>query len=142
MTTQTLLMTHIGLTFFMTGVIWYVQLVHYPLFSFVVRSQYERFQADHEKRTGFIVVPVMLVELVTGIGLLFVPPDDDAGVLLIVNAGLLGLIWFSTFFLQVPRHRTLATGFNVKEHNLLVKSNWVRTLGWTIRSVLLMRLIT
>ncbi|MCB0833413.1 MAG: hypothetical protein KDC45_08125, partial [Bacteroidetes bacterium] len=66
----------------------------------------------------------------------------DAGVLLIVNAGLLGLIWFSTFFFQVSRHRTLATGFNVKEHNLLVKSNWVRTLGWTIRSVLLMSLIT
>ena len=38
-------------------------------------------------------------------------------------------------WLSVPRHNQLATGFDGSTHTSLVATNWIRTVGWTARSV-------
>jgi hypothetical protein len=46
---------------------------------------------------------------------------------------LLAGIWASTFFLQVPCHLKLSTGWDAATHRFLVQSNWIRTVLWTAR---------
>ncbi|WP_144996024.1 hypothetical protein [Polystyrenella longa] len=93
-------------------------------------------------RTSIVVIPAMLCELVTGFFLLLFPvnqvPIDWAYVNVIMLAG----IWMSTFFLQVPCHTKLTTGFNLDTCNRLVSGNWIRTLLWSVRSITLLYLLT
>ena len=55
-----LIFTHLVASVFMTGVIWLVQVVHYPLFDQVPNHNFPRFEADHSFRIGFVVMPPML----------------------------------------------------------------------------------
>ncbi len=63
--------------------------------------------------------------------------------LLYVNMGALLLIWLSTFLLSVPCHEHLAkTDMNetslIEKIQRLVKTNWPRTILWTLRSIVLL----
>ena len=77
---------HLLFTLYMLGLIWFVQVVHYPLMG---------------------------------------------------TAGLLGL-WGSTFFIQVPLHNALSQAFDPKNHARLVQTNWIRTIIWSLRALLLL----
>ena len=133
---KTLLLLHAAATCYMCGVIWFVQLVHYPLFSAVGRGEFAAYQQQHMQRTGWVVGPVMFLEGVSALALCFFYPAGLSPVLLWVGVGMLVLIWLSTSLWQVPCHDTLLKGFDVKCHTWLVKSNWMRTGLWTIRLVL------
>ena len=126
------LWVHVMATWFMVGVIWFVQVVHYPLMKQVGVADYVLYQSDHMRRTTWVVGPGMLVEALTGVWLLFV--DTSMG--LWMGLGLLVLIWLSTVFLQVPRHNQLLLKFDDHHHRLLVQTNWIRTLAWTARGIL------
>lgn len=135
------LILHCGTTLMMTGIIWFVQVVHYPLFSEVGAAGFTVYEAKHTKRTGWVVAPLMTVELASGIALLwYLPPSTP---LPLAQAGLflLILIWASTMLLQVPLHRRLVKGFDAAAHRKLVRSNWLRTLAWSGRTVLLYGMI-
>jgi len=53
-----------------------------------------------------------------------------------VGLGLVGLIWVSTAVLQVPMHNRLGAGFDEPSWRFLCNSNWVRTVAWSLRSLL------
>jgi len=79
-------------------------------------------------------MPLMLVELALAI-YFFVQNSLGAGSLL--QLILVGLIWGSTFLIQIPLHNRLV---NQKEEgiiNRLVQSNWIRTFLWTGKALLL-----
>ena len=59
--------THIVSTSLMVGVIWVMQLVHYPSFNFINLKDYKSFQEFHMKRISLIVIPIMTIELTSGI---------------------------------------------------------------------------
>ena len=134
-----LLLTHAGTTLFMTGLIWTIQVVHYPLFAHVGVEGYERYQQLHVQRITWVVMPIMLAELACA-GLLL-RSDINTHPLLWLASALLALIWASTGFLQVPAHEALASGWNAEAHARLVVSNWVRTLAWSARSVIALWLL-
>jgi hypothetical protein len=46
---------------------------------------------------------------------------------------LVGVVWLSTMFLQIPQHNILARGFDQAAYEALVSGNWVRTVAWTLR---------
>jgi hypothetical protein len=79
----------------------------------------------------------MLLELVTAVALVAWPPAGISARLLHVGLALLAVVWASTWLLQVPCHTRLAGGFDAAVHRRLVASNWIRTVGWTARTVLL-----
>ncbi|MCA9039870.1 MAG: hypothetical protein KDA65_05920 [Planctomycetaceae bacterium] len=128
---------HFSMTLFMTGVIWFVQLVHYPLFSEVGPHEFRDYTRLNQMRTSVVVIPAMLCELVTGVLLLSLPATLVPRSFLVVNMVLLVLIWLSTFLLQVPCHSQLLSGYSPKVVGRLVMTNWLRTAGWTARAVLL-----
>ncbi len=121
----------------MTGLIWFVQIVHYPLFS-VVSSAFPDYEIAHTKRTTWVVAPAMLTELATGALLALEPPAFLGRPGSWTNLALIGFIWISTFAWQVPQHTTLARGFSIEAHRRLVETNWIRTAAWSVRAVLLL----
>lgn len=114
----------------MTGLIWMVQLVHYPSFRFVSES-FQPFHRFHSNRITWIVLPVMAVELITACVLAL----QLKNTLWILNLGGVLLIWAATALLSVPQHNLLAKESNAQTIKRLVTTNWVRTLLWTARSV-------
>jgi hypothetical protein len=140
-TSSAILLAHVLTTLFMCGVIWFVQLVHYPLFDLVGRAGFETYEREHARRTTWVVAPPMLIELITAGALLWIPSEVPLWKS-VTGLGLLGLIWSSTAFWQVPRHRELAAGFTAPAHRALVRSNWFRTLVWSLRAVLVLTMIS
>jgi hypothetical protein len=126
-----LLLANAAATFFMTGLIWFVQIVHYPLFARVGAGAFSDYERDHARRTGWVVAVPMLVELAVAIATVLVL----GGALAWVGLALLVVVWLSTGLLQIPAHRRLHRGFNAVTHSWLVTTNWVRTVAWSTRAV-------
>ena len=131
-----LLWTHALATIAMSGVIWFVQLVHYPLLALVGDGEFDRFAAENVRRTTRVVAPLMIAEFATAVLLAF-----TRGTLAWIGLGLLAAVWVSTAILQVPRHQRLLEGFDAAAVRALVRSNWVRTVAWTLRAVLALILL-
>ena len=126
---------HIVTTSMMIGVIWVIQLVHYPSFHFVDRNRYELFQDFHMRNISWIVFPIMSVELITGILLIQSPVFGHSNKLFFISMILLALIWFLTATLFISIHKNLSKGFNKHIINKLVNLNWLRTILWSLRMV-------
>ena len=121
----------------MFGIIWFAQIVHYPLFSKVGRDSFTEYQDANLKRTVFVVIPLQMLELFTALLLVWKVPLGLLPVQVWTNLILIGITWISTATLQVPNHTKLARGFDPKIQNILVSSNWIRTVAWTIRGVII-----
>lgn len=122
-------------TLFLVGLIWTIQIVHYPSFAYVSKSDFAEFETFHQRRISILVVPAMLIELLTTVLLLVYPPSAIPYPLLLTAAILLGFVWGSTFMLQVPIHRRLARGRDAAALRRLVQTNWFRTAAWSGRGV-------
>lgn len=128
-----ILILQIASTLILVGVIWTIQLVHYPSFRHI-RS--ENFQKHHQSHTFWItpiVAPAMLIELFTSILLIFYPPQILNYKLIWSGLILIIINWASTAFVQIPLHNKLGHGFDEQIHTKLVNSNWIRTIAWTLR---------
>ncbi len=137
-TIRWVLAAHAGATLMMVGLIWTIQLVHYPLFDSVGAEGFARYHAGHTARISLLVMPLMLAEVMTAVLLLGLQPPQIPTWSLWAGAGLLAVIWGSTFFLQVPQHGALSGGFVPEVHRAMVQSNWIRTLAWSARGALVM----
>lgn len=137
-----LLLTHASATLFMTGLIWFVQVVHYPLFALVGPDRFSTYERVHAARTTWVVAPCMLVELGTAVLLAARGAGRVPDWMPLAGLALLAVIWASTVLLQVPRHDVLAQGFEAGAHQALVTSNWIRTIGWTARSGLVIWMLS
>ena len=134
-----ILLIHAGVTLFMVGLIWVIQVVHYPLFASVGSSHYEMYQSQHMQRISWVVMPVMLAELSCALWLVFIAPSHHT-TLVRVALCLLALIWLSTATLQVPAHGKLTESWSAQAHQRLVYTNWIRTISWSVRGVIALML--
>jgi len=135
------LLVHLAATLFMTGLIWFVQVVHYPLFARVDAAGFARYATAHSSRTTLVVGPPMVVESVTALALAISPPPGVPASWAWAGAVLVLVIWGSTALLLVPRHRAFAAGFDGEAWRSLVRSNWLRTVGWSARSGLVLAMV-
>ena len=136
-----LLLAHAAATLFMVGVIWFVQVVHYPLFARVGAPDFSTYSMRHTRLTGLIVGPPMLLEATTAVALVVWTPPGISVSLVWTGLLLVAGIWLSTALLQAPRHTTLGRGFDPAAHRLLVTSNWLRTVLWSLRGLLVLCLL-
>lgn len=129
---------HLAATLFMTGLIWFVQIVHYPLLDRIDPPGIPRYEQAHTRRTRWLVGPPMFIEIVTGLLLVGFRPLGVSD--LAVSAGILLLlvIGVSTQFLQIPCHEELSRRFDPTVYRRLVRTNWIRTIAWSLRSLLVM----
>jgi len=127
----------------MTGLIWLVQLVQYPLFKDVGAQNFANYHALHSQRITWIVAPVMGVQLISAIWgtyLEFQPNENTSHLLspstatlcLLLSIGVFGV----TALASVPMHRILAGGFDLHAYQRLVSTNWLRTAIWTLHALI------
>ena len=138
---QSILLSNAVATLFMVGLIWMVQVVHYPLFNDIGEQNYIAYQQRHQNNITWIVGPVMLIELLTTVLLAFYPTEGISKSLIYLGIGLVVVIWLSTAFLQVPCHNKLSRGFDPSAYKWLVQSNWLRTIAWTARGAIVTYLL-
>ena len=120
--------------FLLTGVIWTIQLVHYPSFHFIDKLSFTNFHNFHERRISIIVMPLMLIELITSIALYI---HNMWSIVFTLNLLVVVLIWCSTFFVQVPIHSILSQKKDKDLIEKLVNTNWIRTFLWSMRMLLI-----
>ncbi len=128
-------------TFILTGLIWCIQLVNYPLFPLVDRDKFCDFEKRYQKRISILLFPLIVLECFFAILMLTVAREGIDRILSCALFALLLFIWFSTFCLQIPEHIELSNGFSLKNIKKLGKTNWIRTIAWTFRSFLLLWLL-
>ncbi|REK15564.1 MAG: hypothetical protein DWQ37_09230 [Planctomycetota bacterium] len=135
---QLLLLSHVAATLCILGVIWFVQVVHYPLFANAESADFQGYAQRHTQRTTWVVALPMLVEGGTALLLFGFSPRGVSVWQLWVGLVLLAAIWISTALLQVPCHKALSRGFDPRVHERLVWTNWIRTTAWSLRALLVL----
>lgn len=133
---MSLLIVHAAATWFMAGLIWFVQVVHYPLFAKVGGEAFKQYEHDHQRRTTWVVAPVMLVEAAAASMLVMPFAGETNSIEAWLGLALLAVVWLSTFLVQMPLHAALERSPSREIMNRLVRSNWVRTMAWTARAVI------
>lgn len=131
---HTLTILHAVPTLFLTGLIWFVQVVHYPLFAWVGEREFAAWEREHCRRITWVVLPLMLAEVALAAWLWWQAPPEWRG-WCTIGLVLLGIVWASTFLVQVPCHERLARGLDHPTVRRLVRTNWMRTAAWTARGV-------
>ncbi|HEY0777996.1 MAG TPA: hypothetical protein VGD56_08525 [Gemmatirosa sp.] len=129
---------NLGATLALTGVSWFVQLVHYPLFAQVAEPGWSGYAAEQERRLALAVGGPMLLELVTAALLVVAPPVWLPRAMAVALAVLVGVVWLLTWRLERPLRTRLAARFDRFAHRTLVLSHWVRVLAWWTRSSFLL----
>ena len=132
------LLANFAATWFMTGLIWFVQLVHYPQFAGVGDDRFVAYHRRHAKFTSIVVAVPMIAEGATALLLALQPPAGLSPAVAWAGVVLVAVIWLSTAALQVPRHGELARGFDPVACDRLCRTNWVRTIAWTARALLML----
>lgn len=128
------LLANLVATAVMCGVIWFVQLVHYPLLAVVPAEAAASTAVEHQRRTAWVVGPPMAVEGVTTLVLLAAAPAAVWWWLPWAGAALLAVALGSTVLLSVPRHARMASAPDARVGRELVLTNWPRTVAWTART--------
>ncbi len=124
-------LVQLAATMAMGGIIWMVQIVIYPLFLEVGFSAFEEYHRQYMALVTWVIAPLMFLEVASCVMCLLAHPKNR---LLWIASILLGLIWLSTAFIQVPLHENLVQD----QTEALVSSNWIRTIAWTARCIILM----
>lgn len=131
-------LAHLLSTLVMVGVIWVIQVVHYPLFAGVGEAGWAAYEAQHQSRITYFVGPMMGVELATAVWLVLDRPAAFPAWAVLLGAALVVVIWLATLLLSVPAHAALGAGFDAVAHGRLVATNWVRTVAWSVRGGLVL----
>ena len=121
-------------TSLMVGVIWVIDLLHYPSFNFINDKKYIEFQHFQMQRISFIVIPAMLIELASALLLAYF---FRSSLTIILLALLLG-VWAVTFIFFTNMHQKLTNGYNQSIVDRLIQINWSRTILWSLRLIILL----
>jgi len=128
-----ILIGHIGLAWYMVGLIWFVQVVHYPLMAHVPEEAFVAYEQRHTHSTSFVTAPIMILELGTAGWLVW--QSEQLAWFWWTNLLVVLLLWASTFFIQVPLHNRLSNNYDHGTIRQLVRTNWIRTVLWTAKGL-------
>lgn len=124
---------HFAATWMLVGLIWVVQIVVYPQFLRLREHEFIEYHFAHCFRIGLIVAPLLLAEFASAAWLLYQGHRESA---FLVSLVLMVANWISTGLLQAPAHTKLMRAFDDPVIRRLIRSNWLRTVSWTARGVL------
>lgn len=129
----------LAFTLYMSGMIWSMQVFEYPLFALVGRNEFPSYHAAHNRSLPFFVILPSVLALGSAVVLFWLRPIGIPlwSVVLVVALDLAILV--STVAWQAPLHGRLDhEGFSAEVIRTLIRSNWIRTILWTINALLLL----
>ena len=124
-----MLIARLVIDFGMVVLIWLVQLVVYPGFTFYAEKDLIAWHKKYTQQVSIVVMPLMLSQAAL-IGINCYQKPDFLNISSIL---FLLLTWYVTFFIAVPLHNSIDNGGDIKEKShRLVFINWWRTIAWSI----------
>lgn len=136
-----LLAIHAAATWFMVGMIWMVQIVHYPLFALLPKSDFVAYARGHTKSMGRLLALPAGTEVVSALLLVWMVPDGVTMSVVILAGLVLAVLWIGTGLVQAPIHGRLVDRHDSRLIDRLVTSNWWRTAGWSLRGALVTSMV-
>lgn len=124
---------HLAVTWMIVGLIWVVQILVYPQFLKVAAAEFKDFHFAHCFRIGLIIAPLLFVEIASAAWLLY---EGVRALPFLISLGLIPVVWLCTAVFQAPIHLRLMRGFDAPLIHRLILTNWIRTLAWTARGIL------
>jgi hypothetical protein len=138
-----LLLLWTAIIFYVTGGIWFAQIVVYPLFGKVGTNEYVAYHRFYSSRIPLPVIVPGFASFLLPVVLVFLRPDSVPMSLALANAacGLIGL--YVTVVLEIPRHARLEKGGKQEDViRELIRYNWPRTLSITGSALLTLLMLT
>lgn len=130
---QTTLLIDAGLVV----LIWMVQLVVYPSFTYYQAKNLIEWHQKYTTGIAVIVIPLMLAQLVLAMVAVFYQPNFVSLFTLLIVI----FLWIFTFLSFAPLHFKISEGKpNQQLLQLLIRRNWIRTFLWS--SLFLFHLIS
>lgn len=127
-------LAHAAVTWMLVGLIWTIQIIHYPLLPDVGGDHFDRYHHRHMVRASLLIVPLALAEGTSSAALLVFGHRHDPfawfGLLLVA------VIAVSTMTIHGPLHLRLRGAPDTRLMRRLVATNWIRTIAWSARGVL------
>jgi hypothetical protein len=129
----------LAFTLYMTGMIWSMQILEYPLFALVGPKEFAAYHRRHNRGLPFLVILPSLAAFVSAVILIFTRPARLPLWVSIVIAVLDLIILIATVAREAPLHARLdREGSSPTLIRQLVLGNWIRTLLWTVNALLLL----
>ncbi len=126
---NTLLLLETATTLYLCGLIWTVQVTHYPTFRFIPSDAAAAFHVHHTGAMTRIVLLPMVLELGLSLASAYFVPGPWRLLSLLAVIGL----WALTFGVSVPIHSQLNREWKKNEVEKLIRTNWLRTGLWSLR---------
>jgi hypothetical protein len=123
----------LAINFGLVILIWMIQILIYPSFLYYSDDVFIKAMRAHQRKMTLIVFPLMMSELILSIYHVF----NYRSLYAMVSLFLVILIWLSTIFIQMPIHERLLINKNQSEIYALIKTNWIRTVLWSIKLLIL-----
>ena len=114
---------------YLVSLVLMTQFITYPTFLNIDKDKFSDYHRKYVNNISFIVAPVMLIELST----LSLIAYFSSEFLIIKSLFLLLVIWLTTFFIMIPSHNRISKSFNIKEIKSLINYNWIRTILWSFK---------
>jgi hypothetical protein len=129
-------------TLFMTGVIWFMQLLEYPLFALVGSDEFPAYHARHNRGLPLLVFLPTFITLASVCALFWFRPRGVPTWPILLVLGLLLTTIVSTALWHAPLHQRLdRDGLALETIHTLVRANWLRTLTWTLTMLLMLYIV-
>ena len=112
--------------------IWIVQIIIYPGMHGWDRDRFEVLHRDYVPRISCIAVPLILAQAALALWQAALAPN----LISVAQVLLIGTVWGVTFFISVPLHKRLSGGYDAQAVTRLIGTNWLRTIGWSLVSLL------
>jgi hypothetical protein len=109
--------------------IWMVQLIIYPSFTYYKSENLIKWHQKYTSRLAVVVVPLMLTQLALAIVAVFLSFNFTT----IFTAVIVLFLWIFTFLSFAPLHSKISAG-NTNQNllKLLIQRNWLRTFFWSL----------
>ena len=114
---------------YLVSLVLMTQFITYPTFLNIDKDKFSDYHRKYVNNISFIVAPVMLIELLTLSLIAYLSSEF----LIIKSLFLLLVIWLTTFFIMIPSHNRISKSFNIKEIKSLINYNWIRTILWSFK---------
>jgi hypothetical protein len=108
--------------------IWLVQLVIYPSFTYYQPKDLLKWHQKYTTRLAFVVIPLMFSQLILAIVAVFYQLNTVSS----CSLGIVMVLWVFTFTSFAPLHHKISEGnTNQSLLQLLIRRNWIRTFLWS-----------
>lgn len=117
----------------LAGIIWFVQLVQFPLFQQVKPAHFLRYEISFKQSSSWFLLVFFLLEAYGTIGVLAIHRAEHP-LLVWSNLILFAFVWITTIGITTPIHTSLMQRYLPEKIRLLHSANWLRTVGWTLKA--------